>query len=383
MHAEPEKQQIEARAVPAAFRSLLEVLGRESNLLVAIDDEQWLDTASATTIGFALRRLTDTPIRWLITHRLGSSYALDIERLTESEHRTHVTIGPLTLAAIHGVIKTRLQQPLTRPLLVRLHATCDGNPLYALQLVREIQSRGSEAPIDTVPVPDGLRRLIATQIRRLPPATRSELLACAALSSPSVDVLDGAALVPAVEQEIVFVDDHGRITFGHPLYAAAVYGSTPPGSSTRAPRPARPDGRRRRRAGATSGPGRGHAERTRRPRGRGGRRLESYAWLLGGRRRAARARSPPDPAGSAEARRTADHRRCRAPRCTRATAGALGHCWRQPSPLRSIAHVVPMRYDCWPRSATTTTTFAKQVANTGTRSTWRTTPVSSSRSCSD
>src|SRR5262245_48369425 len=122
LRAEPGAAPLEARVVAAGFRSLLETMSDAGGVVVAIDDEQWLDKASATAIAFALRRVVTAPVGWLFTHRVGTPHRIDIGRLIEPGRFTRVTVGPLTVGALHGVLKARVVDlPLTRPTLVRVH----------------------------------------------------------------------------------------------------------------------------------------------------------------------------------------------------------------------------------------------------------------------
>jgi DNA-binding CsgD family transcriptional regulator len=225
LRVEPTAGALEPRRVATAFRSLLEALRGAGPVLVAVDDTQWLDPASATVIAFAMRRLSDTPIGWLFARRLGEPAALDADRLVAPESLTRVTLGPLSVAALQHVLRDRAEQRLTRPVLTRIHGACEGNPLYALEIARELSRTGELQGVGSVPVPDDLRRLISSRVRRLPRATADALLACAALSQPTTSLVDERALAEAEEREIVSIDPEGRVAFLHPLYASAVYGS--------------------------------------------------------------------------------------------------------------------------------------------------------------
>jgi DNA-binding CsgD family transcriptional regulator/TolA-binding protein len=225
LRAAPGRAGMEGRQVATAFRSLLDVLSAERSLLVAVDDVQWVDAASAAVIAFALRRLAGRPIAWLFTRRSGEPAAFGAERLVAPESLARRQLGPLTLAALHHVLKDRLEQPLSRPVLARVHRVSGGNPLYALEIARELLRAGDAPSLGSIPVPDDLRELIAGRVRRLPPGTRDALLACAALSQPTTALVDERALSPGEEADIVSVDSDGRIAFLHPLYASAVYGS--------------------------------------------------------------------------------------------------------------------------------------------------------------
>jgi hypothetical protein len=59
----------EPRAVAAGVLGALRTLARCRPVLVAIDDIQWLDGASADAVTFAARRLGGQPVRFLLTRR--------------------------------------------------------------------------------------------------------------------------------------------------------------------------------------------------------------------------------------------------------------------------------------------------------------------------
>ena len=65
----PAREQPDPRGVAAAFLSALRALARDRQVLVAIDDLQWLDSSSLQVIGFAARRLGPEPVGFLFTRR--------------------------------------------------------------------------------------------------------------------------------------------------------------------------------------------------------------------------------------------------------------------------------------------------------------------------
>jgi len=212
------------RTLSTAVRSLLSELSTQGPLLVAIDDVQWLDNASAEVLEFALRRLQSVPGGWLFAQRSGVPCRLAVEKLVAANALVETSVGPMTVAALHHMIKDRLDETLTRSALVRIHQISAGNPFYALEVARELARAGPSAG-GTMPVPESIRDVLARRLRRLPPATREALLTASALSDPTTALIDEDVLRPAEDDDIVFVDDNGRITFSHPLYASAVYGS--------------------------------------------------------------------------------------------------------------------------------------------------------------
>ena len=54
---------LDPRAVGTGLTALLRLIGNDGPLMLAVDDAQWLDPASARALGFALRRLDDRQLR--------------------------------------------------------------------------------------------------------------------------------------------------------------------------------------------------------------------------------------------------------------------------------------------------------------------------------
>jgi DNA-binding CsgD family transcriptional regulator len=192
------------------------LLRRCTPVLIAIDDVQWLDGASAAVLSFALRRLGDADVRVLLTQRVGSETTLPELRAER------VSLGPLSLSGIHHVIREELGQVFPRPTLQRVVQATGGNPLFAVELARALAETGARpGPGEPLPVPDTLGALMQTRIARLSDAARDALLVCASLSSPTTELVD---VGEAARAGVVTV--HGtRIRFAHPLLASTVYSS--------------------------------------------------------------------------------------------------------------------------------------------------------------
>jgi DNA-binding CsgD family transcriptional regulator len=231
----------DATDVGSDYRTLgLAVLGAfraravNGEFVVAIDDVQWLDAASARVLEFALRRLDHEPVALLVSLRIGDAGAprspIDLERLFALAPE-RAQLGALRLDALHELLRQRLQVNLSRPVLVRLHAVSSGNPFYALEIARALVAEGDADDLHTLPLTATLREVVQRRLRRLPVAVRETLVAAAALSRPSVSVLTAWAgsderiqrdLERARGAGVVDVDGE-RIEFDHPLLAAGVY----------------------------------------------------------------------------------------------------------------------------------------------------------------
>ena len=219
------------QTIAAAVLSCLRALSRREPLLVAIDDAQWLDAASAAALEFALRRVTkDDRVSFLFSRRpapegLSRPGAAD---LLEDQVR-RVEIGPLSLGALHRVITTRLGHALPRPVLTRVHVASGGNPFFALELARVAEQRGGLAATLELSLPASLAETLRDRLETIPAETREALLTVAALAAPTFDVLEralgadaSALLQPAIAAGMLVIDDH-RVHFAHPLTGSAVY----------------------------------------------------------------------------------------------------------------------------------------------------------------
>jgi DNA-binding CsgD family transcriptional regulator len=227
LRAEAGDGAVEPRAVAAGVRATLVDLSALAPVLVAIDDTQWLDSASVRALQFALRRVGDARLGVLAARRSEAPRARERLELAEADR---LALGPLSLAAVHELLKARLGRSLPRPLLLRVYETCGGNPFFALEIAREVVDSGT-LPGEALPVPKDLRRLVQRRLRRLSADTREVLLAAAASSEPTLHLLRAAvgrnpavALEEAEHAEVVEVVG-GGVAFSHPLYAAAIYAS--------------------------------------------------------------------------------------------------------------------------------------------------------------
>ena len=216
------------RAVAVAVLGALRVLGRPGPLLVAVDDVQWLDAASAAVLGYAARRLRDEPVGLLFAQRAAEDEPLPLG-LDRAEQVSSIRVGPLTLGATHRLVRERLGVTLPRPVLRRVHETAGGNPFYALELARALPLE-SIAAGQPLPVPGSLGELVRDRLAALPPDTQEALLVAAALSEPRLGVVEAAlgrdprpGLAKASVAAVVAVEDD-RVRFLHPLLASAAYG---------------------------------------------------------------------------------------------------------------------------------------------------------------
>ena len=211
--------------VGLALLSLLSEVAGERPLVCVIDDEQWLDQASAQALGFAARRLAADQVGMVFAARVpGAELAgvpeLEVEGLDESDARA------LLDSALTGPLDERV-----RDLIV---AETQGNPLALLELPRGLSSAelaGGFGLPGVVSLPGRIEDSYRRQLEALPEQTRRLVLVAAA--DPSGDrslvwraarrlgIPVGAA-EPAVEAGLV--DFGASVLFRHPLARSAAYG---------------------------------------------------------------------------------------------------------------------------------------------------------------
>jgi ATP/maltotriose-dependent transcriptional regulator MalT len=237
--AEPDEEPPDPRAIGLAFLDALRLLAEDGPVLVALDDLQWLDSSSALVVPLALRRLRDEPVGLLATLRTGpgSGATFEVERSFGEERLTRLSLSPLTLGALHNLLRDRLALELTRPELGRVLETSGGNPFFALELGQELVRTDTRPEAGTgLPVPDSLRGLLGGRLARLPADTNEVLLHAAALARPTLELVAGAVgdeprvlegLDAAAREGVIEVDD-ARVRFANPLLASICYEQAPP-----------------------------------------------------------------------------------------------------------------------------------------------------------
>jgi DNA-binding CsgD family transcriptional regulator len=221
---------VDPRTLGVAVRNALEVLAAKGPVVLAVDDVQWLDLSSASALAFAVRRLGNEPVLVLLARRVGErTEPSELERALDAERVERLPVGPLSLGALHRLVRSRLGRTLGRATLLQVYETSGGNPFFALELARALE-RLPQPPAagEPLPVPEQLDTLLARRLADLPPRTVEVLRVAGALARPTLGLVEaaagndlGTALRPAIEAELVRLDGD-RLHFAHPLFPLAV-----------------------------------------------------------------------------------------------------------------------------------------------------------------
>ncbi len=224
-----------ARVTGAAVLGVLEQLASRRPTLLAIDDLQWTDASSIRAIEFAIRRIR-LPVGLLATMRSAESRAALLPfALHDAGPVSRLRIGPLSLGALHSMLRDQAGRSFPRPTMTRIHEVSGGNPFYALELVRAMGDETSDGP--ELVLSETLAYLVESRIERLDPAVRPALLAAAAVAEPTVDLVQQALdLDPAETQRLLEIGEAeglvaivgDRVRFSHPLLITGVLGAAAP-----------------------------------------------------------------------------------------------------------------------------------------------------------
>ena len=233
LRAEPEGTGSLQRAVAVATLGVLRRLAQDAPTIVAIDDVQWLDQPSAAALGFVVRRLRDERIGLLLTRRMQpAGLPLELATALPEARVSRVEVRPFDRAALGRIVSLRLDWTLPPPVLDRLHRTTAGNPFYALEVGRamDVSDLGAE-----LHVPAPLQELVGARLALLEAPAREAVELAAALSRPTVMLLDAVmhgghapAAIEAAASAGVLETDGRAVRLAHPLLGSVAYARIPP-----------------------------------------------------------------------------------------------------------------------------------------------------------
>jgi len=216
-----------------AVLGLVSEVAEQRPLLCVVDDEQWLDRASAQALGFVARRLAAEPVGLVFAARDPGADLAGLPGLTVDGLRAH-DAGALLDSVLAGPLDARARD--------RFVAETRGNPLALLEVPRGMTSAelagGFGLPgalPGTVPLAGRIEETFGRRIQALVPDSRRLLqLAAADPSGDSSLVWRAAAqlgiplqaAMPAAEAGLA--EFGAQVRFRHPLVRSAAYQSASP-----------------------------------------------------------------------------------------------------------------------------------------------------------
>jgi DNA-binding CsgD family transcriptional regulator len=218
------RERVDPRALGLAVRTAIDVLAADAPLLLAIDDVQWLDASSVQALAFAWRRLSGSQVALLLAARRGEQGAVsELERRIGADEVQRLRLEPLSLGAVHRLLRNRSGGTFARQTLLRIHTRSGGNPFFALELARVHDPEDDQVQ----QLPATLEQLVRARISGLPKRTRKGLALAAAVGTTSEALLKRAgvpptALDPAVAAHVIERHE-GTVRFTHPLLSSVLY----------------------------------------------------------------------------------------------------------------------------------------------------------------
>ena len=209
--------------VGLAVLSLISDLAAEQPVLVVVDDAQWLDSATAQTLGFVARRIGNEAVGLLFGARevgveLNGLPDLAVDGLPDDEAR--------------ALLGSAVEFLLDAPIRDRIVAETGGNPLALLQLPRGLTATQLAAGFGLLggqELPGRIEQSFLRQADALPPPTRQLLLVAAAEPVGDPVLVRRAADQLGIDAAFAEIDGllslGERVTFRHPLVRSALYGS--------------------------------------------------------------------------------------------------------------------------------------------------------------
>ena len=212
--------------VGLAVLGLLSETAGEGPLVCVVDDEQWLDRASAQALGFAARRLAADPVGLVFAARVPGQ---DVAGLPE------LVVEGLAEGDARALLESVLTGPLDARVRDQIIADTHGNPLALLELPRGLtpaQLAGGFGLSGAEPVAGRIEESFGRQLGGLPAQTRR--LVQLAAADPSGDpvlvwraagrlAIGPGAAGPAVAAGLA--EFGARVRFRHPLVRSAAYRS--------------------------------------------------------------------------------------------------------------------------------------------------------------
>ena len=209
------------RAAVAALGDLA-----RDGVVVAVDDEQWVDADTGRLLKAAVVRLREVPVRWLVAVR--SEHADEgLARVLEhelGERVTRVDLAGLDDAALSELVLARFPGRWSPGVLRRVVALAAGSPYAAVELARETMARGGHDGA-AVHLPSTLAGSLRARLDRLGLATLAVVQTAALAGAPTRGLLGAVAGGPvgglvdeAVEAGVLeAVPPDPVLRFSHPL----------------------------------------------------------------------------------------------------------------------------------------------------------------------
>ena len=216
---------------------LIDLLSEDRLLALTLEDLHWADRSTRTFVDFLVRSMRRERFMLLLSYRTDEihrrhplrSLLAELERL---EQVRRIELAPFDRIELAEALADILGEPPSEPLVERLYARSEGNPLYTEELLAAgLDGRGA--------APQSLRDAFILRIERLSADAQAAARAIAAgraLDEVTISEVTGIAPDPlhqalreAVAEQVLVAGEDGRLGFRHALLREAMYDDLLPG----------------------------------------------------------------------------------------------------------------------------------------------------------
>jgi hypothetical protein len=212
--------------VAMAVLTLLSDAAEDGPLLCIIDDEQWVDRASAQALAFVARRLHAEAVGLVFAARARSD---ELSGLPE------LVVGGLADEDARALLDSVLLAPIDARVQDQLISETHGNPLALLEFARSgtpAERAGGFTMPGGAPLANSIEESFRRRVKALPEPARRLLVLAAAdptgeplLVWRAADRLGIAADAATAAAEAELLEIGARVRFRHPLVRSAAYRS--------------------------------------------------------------------------------------------------------------------------------------------------------------
>jgi class 3 adenylate cyclase/tetratricopeptide (TPR) repeat protein len=224
-----ETREIDAQFRPARIETTIRdalTAALPAPTVIAIDDAQFADEASAGVLRHLAEHIGDRPWLLVVARRLG-----DADQAAVSDAAVAIELDPLPEDEARALVLADTDDaPLNAHVVDAILERADGNPMFLRELAKAARRVG-----DVDSLPDSVENVLAAQVGALPPARR-DLLRAASVIGMSIDPVllaemlasDQRSLIEQLQQLRDFLGPDGRdLRFRQALIHDAAYEGLP------------------------------------------------------------------------------------------------------------------------------------------------------------
>ncbi|MBD0282232.1 MAG: DUF2791 family P-loop domain-containing protein [Thermoleophilaceae bacterium] len=238
------------RLFDAVATFLHSIAAEKGGLLVELDDLHAADEPSLLLLDFVARTVADSRVAIVGAYRdteTGPGHPLErlVGDLVKEPPVARIALGGLRRRDIGEYVELSCGSRARDEVVEALHASTAGQPLFVVEVVRQLAAEGRLDSADLArAVPAGVREAIDNRLERLPESTREALAMASVVGAefdpdllervtPDDDV--ASALEEAITAKLVTAaaGAPGLLRFSHALVRDALYGALPAGRRRR------------------------------------------------------------------------------------------------------------------------------------------------------